>query len=271
MTGGTVKIARALFADEAFKDQPFTEREAFMWMVMEAAFRDRTKRIGAVTVDLKRGQLAASVRFLADAWKWEKSTVDRFLKRLKNRDMIGTDCGTGVNVITIRKYNEYQGGEPDSGTAEKEKRDSDGTAAGQTRSKLEVKEEEKSTSYSCATPAAPQPVRFDEFWDAYPHRGGVKRGKKPSQAKYAAAVRAGVPEQTIIDGANRARGDPNVQRGYARDPATWLNQAGWEDEIAEPTAALLPFPSNRDEAKRHAAEERNRRIILAAAHGTTSG
>ena len=22
---------------------------------------------------------------------------------------------------------------------------------------------------------------------------------------------------------------PDVQRGYARDPVTWLNQAGWED------------------------------------------
>lgn len=141
----------------------------------------------------------------------------------------------------------------------------------------EPDKKKESATHSCAIGSeaavfdVPKAARFDEFWAIYPHRGGVKRGKKPAEAKYAAAIRAGVPEQTIIDGANRARGDPNVQRGYARDPATWLNQAGWEDEIAEPTAALLPFPSNRDEAKRHAAEERNRRIILAAAHGTTSG
>lgn len=130
---GTVNIARTLFQDEAFKDQPFTEREAFMWMVMEASWKDRTKRVGTIVVDLKRGQLAASIRFMAEAWQWEKSTVDRFLKRLEKRDMIGTASGTGVNVITICKYAEYQGGEAESGTAKNEKRDSSGTAAGQTR------------------------------------------------------------------------------------------------------------------------------------------
>lgn len=130
---GTVNIARALFHDDAFKDQPFTEREAFMWLVMEASWKDRTKRVGAIVLDLKRGQLAASVRFMAGAWKWEKSTVDRFLKRLEKRDMIGTDSGTGINLITIRKYNDYQGGDTYSGTAANENRDSSGTAAGQTR------------------------------------------------------------------------------------------------------------------------------------------
>ncbi len=140
---GTVNIARSLFLDEAFKDQPFTEREAFMWMVMEASWKDRTKRVGSVVVDLKRGQLAASIRFMADAWGWEKSTVDRFLKRLEKRDMIGTDSGTGLSVITIRKYNEYQGGNSSSGTGEIEERDSSGTASGQTRTPEAIPEKKE--------------------------------------------------------------------------------------------------------------------------------
>lgn len=137
---GTVNIARSLFLDEAFKDQPYTEREAFMWLVMEASWKDRVKRVGVAVVELKRGQLAVSIRFMADAWGWEKSTVDRFLKRLEKRDMIGTDCGTGVNIITVRKYNDYQGGDARSGTAKNEKRDSSGTAAGQTRTPDEIQE-----------------------------------------------------------------------------------------------------------------------------------
>jgi len=73
--------------------------------------------------------------------------------------------------------------------------------------------------------------RFDEFWDAYPHRGGAKKGRKPSEAKYAAIVKAGTSEQDIIDGAKRAALDRQVIDGYARNPETWLNQAGWQDEI----------------------------------------
>jgi DNA replication protein DnaD len=118
---GTVNISRGIWSDTAFKDQPFTEREAFMWMVMEASWKPREKRVGSVVVQLNRGQLAASVRFMADAWNWQKSTVDRFLKRLENRDMIGTASGTGVNVITICKYNDYQSAPSDSGTPKKQK------------------------------------------------------------------------------------------------------------------------------------------------------
>jgi uncharacterized protein YdaU (DUF1376 family) len=138
----------------------------------------------------------------------------------------------------------------------------------------EPDKKKESATHSCAMGSeaavfeAPKAARFDEFWTAYPHRGGVKRGKKPAEAKYTAAVRAGVPEQSIIDGAHRARGDPNVQRGYARDPATWLNQAGWEDDIPDQTAALLPFPS-REEARREKRHDDLQRIIAAAARGTT--
>lgn len=129
---GTVNIARTIWHDAAFKAEPFTEREAFMWMVMEASYMPREKRVGTIAVNLERGQLATSVRFMCDAWGWSKSRVDRYLKRLENRDMIGTASGTGINVITICKYDEYQNTPSTSGTGKKEKRDSSGTAAGQT-------------------------------------------------------------------------------------------------------------------------------------------
>lgn len=132
---GTVNISRDIWRDTAFKAQPFTEREAFVWMIMEASYKARDRRVGNVSVHLERGQLASSIRFMADAWDWQKSTVDRFLKRLENRDMIGTDSGTGVNVITICKYDEYQSKPNESGTTEFKNRDSSGTAAGQQRDK----------------------------------------------------------------------------------------------------------------------------------------
>ena len=106
-----------------------------MWMIMEASYKPRQKRVGNITVDLERGQLATSIRFMCDAWSWSKSTVDRFLKRLEKRDMIGTDSGTGINVITIGKYDDYQNKPKGSGTLPAKKRDSSGTAAGQRRDK----------------------------------------------------------------------------------------------------------------------------------------
>ncbi|TNE46888.1 MAG: DUF1376 domain-containing protein [Sphingomonadales bacterium] len=74
--------------------------------------------------------------------------------------------------------------------------------------------------------------RFDEFWNSYPHRDGVKRNRKGAEAKYRAAVKRGVSEQTIIDGAKRSHQDKRVIEGFARDPTTWFNQQGWTDEIS---------------------------------------
>lgn len=80
-------------------------------------------------------------------------------------------------------------------------------------------------------PSLVRMCRFSEFWDAYPHRDG-KRNRGKAEALFRKAVSRGVPEQVIIDGARAAHNDPRVLSGYARDPTTWLNQAGWDDEIA---------------------------------------
>jgi uncharacterized protein YdaU (DUF1376 family) len=82
---------------------------------------------------------------------------------------------------------------------------------------------------------------FAEFWDAYPHRG-ARRNRKGAEAKYAAAVRRGVPEQTIIEAARRAHDDRRVRDGYARDPTTWLSQEGWADEV---DTTVTPFPQRK--------------------------
>lgn len=95
---------------------------------------------------------------------------------------------------------------------------------------------------------------FDEFWNAYPHRDG-KRGRKPAEARFAAAVKRGVDPQEIIAGAMRARNDPRVIAGYARDPTTWLNQAGWQDEIDPPKPEPRGGYSPEEQARRKAALE----------------
>ena len=238
---GTVNISRDIWQDTAFKAQPFTEREAFVWLIMEASYRPRQKRIGNVSVDLERGQLASSVRFMAEAWSWQKSTVDRFLKRLENRDMIGTDSGTGISVITICKYNEYQNATSDSGTDKFEKRDSSGTAAGQQRDKPNkglipdaIKKEEAKASSAISHPEVSQ--HFADFWDAYPHRNGQKKNRKGAEVAFAKVVKSGVDVAQIAAGVASMRNAPDVLRGFARDPTTWLNQQGWTDEIPEQTS-----------------------------------
>ena len=152
---GAVMIARTLWDDAAFQDEPFSEREAWIWMICEAAWKPREKRVGKVIVKLDRGQLAASVRFMAQAFSWHRNKVDRLIKRLEKCNLIRVESGTGVNVITICKYNDYQLSPKSSGTAAGQQRDSSGT----NDKKGEIREEgnKRDTNVSLAL-SAPEPA-----------------------------------------------------------------------------------------------------------------
>ena len=107
---GTVNIARSLFDHEFFAAETMTEREAWIWLIMAASWKARTTRAGDYVVNLDRGQLAASIRFMAKAWGWTPARVQRYLKRLILLEMICSKIDTGVTVITICNYSEYQTG-----------------------------------------------------------------------------------------------------------------------------------------------------------------
>jgi hypothetical protein len=109
---------------------------------MEASYKPRERRILNTTAHTDRGQLFVSVRFMAEAWDWSKSTVDRFLKRLEKRDIIKIESGTGGNIITVCDYDEIQNTPNYNGTASGhdagQQRDTGGTAAGQQRDKPNI-------------------------------------------------------------------------------------------------------------------------------------
>jgi hypothetical protein len=110
-------VDRGIWDYDLFDDgEPFTRREAFLWLVSEAAWKPRAFRVAGQIINLKRGQLAHSIRYIADQWHWLKSNVHRFLECLKNGTLIETENGTGITVITICNYNKYQSPPPDEGT-----------------------------------------------------------------------------------------------------------------------------------------------------------
>lgn len=138
-------------------DHPLFEGDAgrfgaWVWLISNAVWKPTRTRIKGTVIDLQRGELSFSVRFLADKWGWSKSRVDRFVADLRDEGMIstrskngtlsGTDAahnaGQGQSIITICNYDKYQDFEPkrrdNSGTRG---RACTGTTAGQQRDKEE--------------------------------------------------------------------------------------------------------------------------------------
>ena len=105
---GTFAIDRGLFDHPVFKDEPYTEREAWTWLIAEAAYRPRRRRVSSLTVWLQRGELVASLRYIAERWQWSEPRVRRFLRRLETNAMIDLDTDAGITIITIKNYDKYQ-------------------------------------------------------------------------------------------------------------------------------------------------------------------
>ena len=143
MTGGYYKMHRGWMDSPDFgpvsKKTPLCERAAWIWLIEHAAWKPQNFRFGGAEIELQRGQLIASFRYLATAWGWDKERVRRFLKVRQQRDSIDrkstTPGETAGSLITICNYERYQG-EPDPGETSSE------TATSQLVPQTRAKEED---------------------------------------------------------------------------------------------------------------------------------
>lgn len=108
MTSGTINIDRGLIHHPLVGAHNPKYFAAWVWLLCEAGWKDRRKMVNGTMIELQRGQVSHSLRFMAEALNWDKDGVSRFLNKLRNETMIATSSATGQNIITICNYNQYQ-------------------------------------------------------------------------------------------------------------------------------------------------------------------
>jgi hypothetical protein len=160
---GHYRMHRDWMDNPIFADEKFSKAQAWMWLIERAAWKATRVAVSGSWLDLKRGQLTCSVRYLEKIWKWPRTTISRFISRLKKENMIGTEIWGGQMLVTICKYDTYQASPHD---AENTERDSDGTEAGHLRdasgtNKKEDNEVKKEESKSLNPTDASKTYFFD--------------------------------------------------------------------------------------------------------------
>lgn len=234
---GVFALDRGVWDHPSFDDEPLTQREAWFWLIGEASYKERVRRIGTVTVELQRGQVAASLRFLAAKWQWSEPRVRRFLNRLKTDAMIDATADAGITVITICNYNKYQrvslpsDAEPDAETdaaATQQRRNTENNKYTEENKivQFEQSSEPKVTRNSRKDAGADPP--FIEFYSAYPKH----QSKQDAIKAYHQVRRSGVSHETIMQGLARAKRSDSRFREikFTPLPASWLRAGGYEDE-----------------------------------------
>ena len=112
---GFITIERKLWDHPLFKPSEMTEREAWVWMIVQAAWADTRHRVGNELVDVPRGSFMATLREMQSAFMWRTDKrVRTFLKTLEKEGMIGRTVRGAKNApkthVTICNYDEYQSG-----------------------------------------------------------------------------------------------------------------------------------------------------------------
>jgi hypothetical protein len=105
---GYVKMSRGWLDDEMFQDAPYSERDAWAWMIGEARYEEGKVSVAGRPMPIKRGQFYASIRFMAEKFQWSTNRVMRFLKRLEEWGAVKTATETGQTLVTICNYSKYQ-------------------------------------------------------------------------------------------------------------------------------------------------------------------
>ena len=119
--------------------ETFSRGQAFIDLLLMVAYADHKVMSQGKMIDLKRGSMVTSIRYLADRWRWSKDKTMHFLNDLEADGTIKKVSDTKRTVLTIVNYEKYQGLATSDRTQNGRETDTDRTRNGQTKERKEGK------------------------------------------------------------------------------------------------------------------------------------
>ena len=236
MSKGYILLARQLLRHPRFKPKgPFTQFEAWYWLIEAAAFAACEVPIMAGTrremITLQPGQLSHSIRFLSAAWRWSPNRVQRFLRDLAMDGSVNTQTDTAQTLITLCNWDKYQRPYSEANTQ----------ADTQTDTQTDTKKKELKEKKDRAPKSATVPEGFAAWFAIYP-----RAIEQPAaERNFKKVMKSGVVSledlmaATVRYAAQIEREKPPAN--YIKKPANWLRDGCFDDgQKTEPTPVIDP-------------------------------
>lgn len=219
MNTGYVKLWRKTLKSPVWQNPKLFRFWA--WCLMRASHEEITVLVGFQKVQLKPGQFVFGRKKAAAETGLSERTVRTCLDCLKSMENLTIKTTSKFSILTIEKWDFYQGRPDKTTTKTATKRPPSDHQA--TTNKNEKNEKKK---YSCA---------FNDFWSAYPK-------KKAKADAWKAWQQADIPEDivSIVERHKSNNHDWQKENGqYIPLPASWIRGCRWEDDLG-------PAQSKRD-------------------------
>lgn len=106
---GYIKLYRKIKENKYWLEpRRFSKLEAWIDLLLRASFKEKALIVGDIILSLKAGQFITSQIRLAEAWGWNRETVNKYLKRLKVDKQIDYKTSNKFTLITISNWDTYQ-------------------------------------------------------------------------------------------------------------------------------------------------------------------
>lgn len=185
-----VRVSVETFDHEILDMGRYDRRSAWLWLITNAAWKERRVNHKGRPITLKRGQLLGARSFLAEKFGWGEQELRTFLKALVTNGMIEINQSSGhfANVITICNYEKYQSAE-----------NAKGQAANQ-----------------CLTSAQPEPNQISTKGTSYTNTADDTRARKIDQTDL---------YDKLVEAANGSLNPLAARVGMmtVSDPIGWIN------------------------------------------------
>lgn len=148
-----IRVQTSIFDHELFAAAELSQREAWLWLIANVAWKETRHRIGNEVLDVPVGSMFVTLRSLQSAWHWgSDKRVRTFLSMLESERMIETKTDAGKTQITVCNYTRYQ----DVGRTE----DASGTQAGRSADALKTPvHQDTSNTSSLRSDVCPEPEK----------------------------------------------------------------------------------------------------------------
>lgn len=221
---GYLKLDRNVRDNRLWPLGEFSQFEAWVDLLLRAAWRNHKVDFGGEWRELKPGELVTSYRVLGNAWGWSPNRARRLIVRLiENGTLTARTTAHRNTLISICNWSKYQypekerhtnGTQNDTPTAHR--RHTNGTREKQVNT---VKQEKH---------VPDDDEGFAEFWSAWPRK--VNKADALKAWRQTAGERPPVAELVAAITAAK-RSHEWRQKQWVPYPASWLRGHRWLDEL----------------------------------------
>lgn len=223
---GWISLHRKLLEHPFYLEKrTFSKFEAWIDLLLLANHKDNEFLLGNEIIEVKRGSFITSIRKLGERWGWSNTKVNTVLELLVVQEMILLKKDTKKTVITIVKYDFYQGSEIEKTSQNRREKDTKETQ--QHTNNNDNKGIKKDVFIQ-------QAELFESWWNLYAN----KKGRVKCESKFKQLLKK-YDYETIEDGTKKylnhlqnlkIKGEFVPQQ---KNPLTFLNGEHFNDEYGE--------------------------------------